>query len=260
VSLPALVPSDTVRYCGRTFTATELGVLRELAATLPTRRAIADAACDALGWTRPDGRRKDMSAQVALLRMADDALITLPPPRTGNRQPALAAAPGRRRRTLPRPRRTRPAETAAHPAGQHDRRVQDLEHPGRDPPLPGLQPTTRRAAALPHRVRHHGILALAGFGASAWKCAARDTHLGWDLATREANLHLVVGNARFLILPHVRVPHLASHVFARLTRQLSADWQRAYNYRPVVETFVERDRFAGTSYRAANWIHVGQTT
>jgi Domain of unknown function (DUF4338) len=72
-------------------------------------------------------------------------------------------------------------------------------------------------------------------------------------ATREANLHLVVGNARFLILPHVRVPHLASHVLARLTRRLSADWQHAYNYRPVVvETFVERDRFAATSHRAAN--------
>src|SRR5665811_2606008 len=81
---PALAPPDTVRYCGRTFTATELALLRELAATLPTRRAIADAACDALGWTRPDGRRKDMSARVALLRMAEDGLLTLPPPRTGN--------------------------------------------------------------------------------------------------------------------------------------------------------------------------------
>jgi len=105
-----------------------------------------------------------------------------------------------------------------------------------------------------------GVVAALGFAASAWKCAPRDTHLGWDAATREARLHLVVGNARFLILPHVRVPHLASAVLARITRRLPADWATAYGYAPVLaETFVQSDRFTGTSYRAANWIHVGHT-
>lgn len=261
MSLPALVPADTVRYCGRTFTATELEVLRELAATLPTRRAIADAACDALGWTRPDGRRKDMSARVALLRMAEDQLITLPPPRTGN---------GNRRWPLRLPAGTEPFPVHAELAQLRALRIR-LVHTTTESKTWNTQVATHHylgysplpGAQLRYLIESdtHGILALAGFGASAWKCAARDTHLGWDPTTREANLHLVVGNARFLILPHVRVPHLASHVLARLTRRLPADWQDAYNYRPVVvETFVERDRFAGTSYRAANWIHVGQTT
>jgi len=105
-----------------------------------------------------------------------------------------------------------------------------------------------------------GLLGALSFGASAWKCASRDTHIGWDAATRESRLHLVVGNARFLILPDAAVPNLASAVLARATRRLPGDWQESYGYAPVlVETFVETARFAGTSYRPANWIRVGQT-
>lgn len=260
VVVPTGPPTGTVRYCGRTFTPTELELLRELSATLPTRRAIADAACDALGWTRPDGRRKDMSARVALLRMAEDGLLALPPPRTGNgngRWPLHLAAdtqplPVHANLAELGPLRTRLVSTAAE-SKTWNTLVATHHYLGYSP-LPGAQ--------LRYLIESdtHGILALAGFGASAWKCAARDTHLGWDIATREANLQLVVGNARFLILPHVRVRHLASHVLGRLTRRLAADWQHAYNYRPIaVETFVERDRFNGTSYRAANWIHLGHT-
>ncbi len=90
--------------------------------------------------------------------------------------------------------------------------------------------------------------------------AANNTHLGWDAPTRQARLHLVIGNARFLILPHLRVPHLASTILGRITRRLPADWQHTYGYTPVLaETFVDAERFAGTCYRAANWIHVGTT-
>ena len=106
-----------------------------------------------------------------------------------------------------------------------------------------------------------GVLAALAFAASAWRCAARDGHFGWDDVTRASRLHLVVGNARILILPHVRMPHLASAVLGAVTRRLPTDWQAAYGYPPVLaETFVQTDRFAGTSYRAANWTHVGRTT
>ena len=105
-----------------------------------------------------------------------------------------------------------------------------------------------------------GTLGALGFAASAWKCAPRDALIGWDEETRKARLHLVVGNARFLILPQVRVQNLASVILARAARRLPADWQAAYGYEPVLlETFVESDRFSGASYRAANWIRVGQT-
>jgi hypothetical protein len=105
-----------------------------------------------------------------------------------------------------------------------------------------------------------GTIGALGFAASAWTCAPRDTHIGWDRATREARLHLVVGNARFLIVPTVRVQNLASYVLARVARRLPLDWNDAYGYTPVlIETFVETGRFTGASYKAANWIHVGKT-
>jgi len=99
------------------------------------------------------------------------------------------------------------------------------------------------------------------FGAAAWKVQSRDTYIGWSPAQRCQKLHLVANNMRFLIPPWVRVPHLASHILALVARRISADWQCKYAH-PIelLETFVETARFAGTCYRAANWITVGQTT
>jgi len=98
------------------------------------------------------------------------------------------------------------------------------------------------------------------FGAGAWKVKPRDNFIGWSCGMRERNLSMVVNNNRFLILPWVKVPHLASHILGRLCRGVNSDWQEKYNH-PVylLETFVEKDRFLGTCYKAANWVHVGQT-
>jgi hypothetical protein len=98
------------------------------------------------------------------------------------------------------------------------------------------------------------------FGAAAWQCADRDRHIGWDAATRVARLYLLANNTRFLVMPWVQTSCLASHVLGLVLRRIGADWQRKYGH-PIhlLETFVERDRFAGTCYQAANWIRVGQT-
>jgi hypothetical protein len=98
------------------------------------------------------------------------------------------------------------------------------------------------------------------FGAAAWQCAGRDRHIGWSHDQRVAGLHLVANNTRFLVMPWVNSPHLASHILGRVARRLSQDWQRKYGH-PIhlLETFVERDRFRGTCYQAANWQNVGQT-
>ncbi|MDA8040317.1 MAG: DUF4338 domain-containing protein [Actinomycetota bacterium] len=253
--------SGPLRYCGRDFTETELELARQLASTLPTRRAIADALCEELSWLRPDGRRKDMSARVALLRMERDGLVTLPPPKNGNGNGRIA------RHVQPKAQLVADLETsfaALGPIGlvvvstkASSRRWRELVasyHYLGYVPFAGAQ--LRYLIESPS-----GTLGVLGFAASAWKCAPRDAHIGWDRTTREARLHLVVGNARFLILPHVRVKNLASHVLAQAARALPADWQDAYGYAPVLlETFVETNRFSGTSYRAANWIRVGQTT
>jgi hypothetical protein len=104
-------------------------------------------------------------------------------------------------------------------------------------------------------------LACLVFGAAAWKCQARDQWIGWSAAQRQRHLGLLANNSRFLILPSVRVPHLASWILGRVRRRLAADWQIKYGHAIVLlETFVERERFAGTAYRAANWQRVGATT
>jgi len=105
------------------------------------------------------------------------------------------------------------------------------------------------------------VIAAIGFGGAAFKSAARDRHIGWDQEARERQLVQVVNNNRFLILPHVRVPHLASHILGQIGRRIRRDWQEYY-HRDIVllETFVEQGRFKGTCYRAANWRPIGQTT
>ena len=98
------------------------------------------------------------------------------------------------------------------------------------------------------------------FGSAAWKCADRDAFLGWDRATREHNLQSLTNNTRFLIPGWVQVPHLASHVLGLIARRIRVDWQAKYGH-PVhaLETFVDRSRFKGTCYRAANWLRLGET-
>jgi hypothetical protein len=99
-----------------------------------------------------------------------------------------------------------------------------------------------------------------GFSAAAWQLRDRDRFIGWSVRARQAHLHEVVVNSRFLLLPWVKVPHLASHVLALASRQLPADWQAIYGHRPLLlETYVEQERFAATCYRAANWQYVGKT-
>ena len=97
------------------------------------------------------------------------------------------------------------------------------------------------------------------FGSAAWSCRDRDEYIGWSGEQRSGGLSLLTNNTRFLILPHVRVRHLASHVLSLITRRVSRDWEKKYGH-PVLllETFVDR-RFRGTCYKAANWVRVGRT-
>jgi hypothetical protein len=116
-------------------------------------------------------------------------------------------------------------------------------------------------AQLRYLIRSEGrVLGCIGWSAAAWKTAPRDLFIGWTQAQREHNLEKVINNARYLILPWVKVPSLASKALAMAAKRLPEDWQTRYGYRPVLlETFVEKERFRGTCYKAANWIHVGET-
>jgi len=109
--------------------------------------------------------------------------------------------------------------------------------------------------------RQERRLACLVFGAAAWKCQGRDQFIGWSAEQRARNLNLIANNSRFLILPWARVRHLASWLLGQVSRRLSADWQAKYGHGlAVVETFVERQRFQATGYRAANWVAVGTST
>jgi hypothetical protein len=213
-----------------------------------------------LDWRKPDGGLKEMSCRVAMLRMQNDGLLTLPPPRNGNGngKPRVrltaATEPGQ------------PCTAEVHQLGEIrlqlvcDRTVSRLwneyiqrYHYLGYQPLPGAQLRYLAQAA-------GQTVALLGFGAAAWKTAPRDRWIGWSDHQRRERLHLIADNARFLILPWVRSQNLASKLLAMAARRLPGDWQRRYNYAPVLlETFVERDRFTGHCYRSANWIHVGHT-
>jgi hypothetical protein len=251
-----------VRYSGRDFSEEELEAIRQIVNEDParTRAEISRRVCAALAWTKPNGTMKDMSCRVALLRMQDDGLVKLPPPRWGNGN----GKPWRRRTAAGQPGFPITAD-----AGELiDLRLELVDQSGPTQlwneyidryhylgytPLPGAQLrylATARGQAV----------AVLGFGAAAWKTKPRDDYIGWTARQREANLHLVVNNARFLILPWVRSRHLASRLLGMARRRIAADWEGRYSYRPaLLETFVETDRFAGTSYKAANWICVGET-
>jgi hypothetical protein len=109
--------------------------------------------------------------------------------------------------------------------------------------------------------RSNRLLAVAWFGAAAWKVAARDRFIGWTPSQREQGLGWIANNVRFLLLPWVRVDHLASHILGQIGRRISGDWRGKYGHAvALLETFIEEDRFRGTSYLAANWKIVGRTT
>jgi hypothetical protein len=107
---------------------------------------------------------------------------------------------------------------------------------------------------------HQRPLACVLFGSAAWSVQCRDRYIGWDADARKNNLNLTTNNMRFLILPWVRVANLASHILGLIARRLSADWINQYGHRLyLLETFVDKERFTGGCYKAANWIYVGQT-
>ena len=247
-------------YCGRDFSTTELDQILQLIADNPEyhRADLSREVCRILQWYKADGGLKEMSCRVAMLRMHADGLIELPTPR--RTKPAL----------LPfcSTSATDPKEPILHPVhhlgtlslhlvGRNDSSLWN-EYIGRYhylgyTPLPGAQ--LRYFVLLDQQV-----IALLGFGAAAWQAAPRDDYIGWTHSLRKRHLPLVVNNARFLILPWIQVKNLASKILAMAVKQLPIDWQNQYQITPVLmETFVEKDRFAGTCYKAANWIHVGTT-
>jgi hypothetical protein len=253
---------------GRALTGDDLRGLRALIAQHPDwhRTALSRHLCELWDWRNGAGRLKDMAARTLLLKLHARGLIELPPPRTRTGRPCAQAPPAFEPKLLP----SAPTPIDGSLASLQPVRL-ELAH------TPALRPRVRQLLAHYHYRGFNGAvgenvqylardvqgreLAVMVFGAAAWKVAVRDQFLGWSVAQRQQRLGTLANQQRFLILPWVRVPHLASHLLALATGRLSADWQARYGH-PVwlVETFVEQDRFAGTAYQAAGWLPLGPTT
>ncbi len=248
-----------MRYRGRDFTEEEFSWIRQLIVDRPeiSRKDISILFCQKTNWLKPDGGLKDMSCRVAMLKIERDGHLTLPPPKTKHTKPYKNI------RTLwatEQPEITKKAgefnlalELVSSRTSALWNEFVDRYHYLGYKTLPGAQ--------LRYFVKSDKqILALLGFGAAAWKTAPRDTYIGWDKPTRAMNLHRVVNNARFLILPWVHSKNLGSKILSLVSKRIGSDWEQRYNYRPVLlETFVEKQRFKGTCYKAANWVKVGDT-
>lgn len=252
-------------FCGKAVSQEEWKVLREIVDSCGlSRHELASTICEGLGWMRPNGRPKARECYEYLNLLEAGGLIQLPPQREQ--------------------RKRGPTSISYSEAGQERaRREGTLSEVS--PVRLGLVTTAQERALwrelveryhyLGHKVPYGAHLRylvwmstpateLAGcvqFSSAARRLASRDRYIGWDEETRQRNLQQVVNNSRFLILPWLSIRGLASHVLSVSARIMVEDWEEAYRVKPVLlETFVDRERYEGTCYRAANWVEVGETT
>lgn len=249
---------------GRQLTGEQVKWLRNWIAEHPqwSRKRLSRELCQEWDWRNGRRQLKDFAARSFLEKLAARALIVLPPLQLQRSHPRS------------RPDRAIAINWATDLICEPLRDLQPLQW---IQPITGSEDAKRFDGCLQHYhylglrvvgenmkylVRDHQgrDLACLLFGAAAWRVNARDQFLGWDQSQRAARLHYLTNNTRFLILPWVKVANLASHLLSQVARGLSQDWQLKYGH-PVylLESFVERRRFAGTSYQAANWLCIGQT-
>jgi len=248
---------------GRRFSP-DIGLIEKLLADNPGwgRSRLSVKLCELWDWYAPNGRLKDMACRNLLLRLERAGHITLParqrksPNGYRNRSPVWAPhctesiAGGLKDLT--------PLQiTCVVNGSEQDRLFRCL--------LCGyhyLGFGNTAGENMKYLVHSRGgrPLACLLFAAAAWKCGARDTWIGWSAPVRERNLHYVANNTRFLVLPWIAVPYLASHLLSRIARRIRDDWTAKYAH-PLycLETFVDRSRYRGVCYRAANWHRVGQS-
>jgi hypothetical protein len=249
------------KLCGRTFRKDQLDQIRDIikSAVPSIREEIARRVCQTMNWFDKSGRPQVMSCKVLLLRLHRLGLIQLPNPtrRNGN---------GNNYMLIGQPLDKTPITVAVNQL--YELRVDVVQskrcsqlwnyiigvyHYLGYKPLAGAQ---KRYLIYNSTALLGGV----GFSAAAWTLEARDKWIGWDYKTRARNLHLIVNNSRFIILPWVTCHNLASKVLSLCAQRIREDFKNSYGYSPLLlETFVESDRFSGSIYKASNWQYLGQT-
>ena len=260
-----LIMEDVMVKQGREIAVGDIQLIKQMLADNPSwnRTRLSKELCQIWQWRKANGQIKDIACRSLLLKLEKAGCIVLPASQT---------------KWTGRIRKKRPLPSVAHLKEEVTGSLKTLM------PLEitrMIQPSDDNAlfGCLLSRYHYLGYRRTVGesmkylirnlkgrplacilFGSAAWKIHPRDTFIGWDRQRREKNLSYITNNMRFLILPWVKVPYLASHILSRIARRISKDWTVRYGH-PIhlLETFVDRSRFRGTCYKAANWRCVGET-
>ncbi len=256
--------NDALIVQGRVLEAADIERIRQLLSDNPawSRRRLSQSLAEEWGWRNGRGQLKDMAARSLLVKLGERGHIDLPPRRQTPsnrmvRQP-LAAAPWDTAAVTGTLRGIGPLTVCEVSTDRIERErcraaLAEFHYLGWSGAV---------GENLTYAVKSEAgrLLACLTFGAPAWKCRARDAFIGWTAQQRQRHLHRTTNNTRFLILPFIQIPHLASWILGKILRRLCSDWEAKYGHRVVlVETFVDRERFAGTCYKAANWMATGTT-
>jgi hypothetical protein len=259
-----LVPVEFT-YRGKTVDETGITFIKELITQNPqlSRRRLSTKLCLAWNWMQPNGHPRDMVCRSFMLGLHRAGLIELPAKQMSPPNPLA--------------RRVQPVLLPAQPSDRIEGRlstvgpveIRQVRRTSEEKLFGGLmqahhylgytQPVGEHLKYI-YYAQGRPIACMA-WSSSPRHLGARDRFIGWTPQKRRTNIHLLAYNTRFLILPWVRVPYLASHLLARTAAVISEDWRQLYHH-PIylVETFIDPERFRGTCYRAANWILAGQTT
>jgi hypothetical protein len=252
------------KYRGRVITAEDVAFLRQFLADHSglSRRKLSAKVCEAWQWKQANGALCDMVCRGLLLMLHRAGEIQLPEVRFVAHNPFV-------KRERPQPMLIDTTPVIAPLKELRPVEVQQVRRTGDEPLFNSL-------------IEHHHYLGYAQpvgehlkyliwaqgrpIACMAWSSAprhlgSRDRYIGWSMEARRRNIRFIAYNTRFLILPWIEVPHLASHILSRVAAMLSSDWERMYGH-PIwfVETFIDPERFRGTCYRAANWVLLGRTT
>ena len=218
--------------------------------------------CQLWNWYSPVGQMKDMACRDLLLKLERQGRLVLPHKAAGDRRGGprtsiiqvphdTTAISGGLKKLLPLQAELIEAQ---HPSWNLFKCLLSQYH------YLGFKGTVGENMKYLIFDNNKRPLACLLFGSAAWSCAARDDFIGWDKDTRINHLRLITNNTRFLILPWVKIPHLASHILSIIIRRIRGDWQNKYGHDLLLlETFVETDRFRGTCYKATNWRYAGLT-
>jgi len=254
-----------LRYRGKNISLAEVEFIRELIATHPTlsRRRLSEQLCLAWDWRQANGQLRSMVCRGLMLQLHRRGLIELPAPRQTPPNPLAQRRPPEGELDLwPERLGYSLLELGPLEIKQVRRQPQEKLFNGLLEQYHYLGYTQPVGEHLKHLIYARGTpIACAAWSSAPRHSGPRDRWIGWTQERRRQNLRLLAYNTRFLILPWGQVPRLASHLLSRLAHRLSQDWEELYHH-PIylLETFIDPGRFAGTCYRAANWIYLGMTT